>query len=879
MARGRSSGHDGSMFKRAVLAVALLVALMPSAPSLAAQAPLSPTTAMPRASGNYTLTPLLTGGILETKRTVQLNQEIDAHDIDAGDCTPYATGSVAVNDTMRVEGLVDLGYDTVPRANPQPMYAALPATDYSLSGSYVTRGGAYACKGDQLYLSQGGTCSGAVAAFGPGAIYEPTADAYWGGDQYVPGESGRVVGAATSANGMDCVVQDGEVPWAPGASFAEYEPEARLNSAFVRPATPLELDEKVTRFDLAKRDTSCAYGDISQGAHATGIYAWTGATVDYTSDSRAATCLSVRSGYQQTTLKRALVVNEVKVFQMTPSGDFAEVPPTEKVVDGNQVRLELLIENRWKRDITTEVKLFDTEYKRPIEVEKEEKNPRTETFVAGAQKKVTIKMRTDGMAWETPGTPVAWRKIGILTAFGGARFTLQVAPRPALLLHGWRSNAAAWDTWPTFVKSVRDAWTVRAVTGMDTDPVTGYAIQVNAGTLKATVAQIRKETGAVHVDLVGHSMGGLISRWYISRLMGGPAQDGRPIVRSLTMFGTPNLGSDCAYEVLGIGGASMLGASIFDEKLAGAVGSYIPTFQLTPFYQITQFAPSAQPKAGVYYSHRAGTPLPVFPCGLPGPLGQSGWNDGPVVHPSVIGGGLGGAQLAPADWTIHTSMTDERSYFDSALNKVLGLGPPEAVRLVPAARSSIGVRDSLPAAGPVPGTWIDGASADVGSGVTLKVTTPGGVSRTSVLAPAGAAVTVTDPAGKVLTTAEGTAWPIVVQASTSAGEIQVDVQPQGTTGKVGVALSLPTSPFKVSATAKRAGTKVTLTATVSGPKSATARVQAIVGMGTPAAKVITLKRAGKAYAGTVTVPSTTMVTIAVAAKVGAERRVTFAAVD
>lgn len=863
-------------FPPTVFMVLALTASSMALPAQAAPAPPSSDQSARVALSTYPLTPLLTGGVLETNRTLQLNQEISARDIDAGDCTPYATGSVAVQDTMRVEGLVDLGYGNVPAASPQPDYAALPATDYSMSGTYSTQGEAWGCAGDdQLYLGQGGVCSGSVTPSGAAAIYEPNADSYWGGDEYVPGQSTRVVGAVTSSNGLECVTYDGLSPWAPGASFAEYEPDARLNSAFVRPDSPLEADEKVTRFDLAKQDTSCAYGDPSQGGHTTGIYVWTGSYVDYQSDSRASTCSSVRSGYQQTTLKRALVVNDVKVFQMTPTGDFVQVSPDQKVIDGNQVKLEMLIENRWKRDITAQVKLWDHEYSRSIEVEKGEKNPSTQNFPAGIQTKVTVLVRTDGMAWETPGKEIAWRKIAILTPFGGARFTMQVAPRPTLLLHGWNSNAQAWDAWPGFVQSVRSAWTVETVKGMDTDPVNGYPIQVNANVLKSSIAQVRRQTGAVHVDLVGHSMGGLISRWYISKMMGSPAADGRPIVRSLTMFGTPNLGSDCAYEVLGVGAASMLGASLFDKALAGAVGNYIPTFQLTPAYQVGQFLPQTPPSRGVYYSYRAGTPIPIFPCGLPGPLGQSGPNDGPVVLPSVIGTGVGGASLAPPDNTIHTSMTDERSYFDSALNRVLGLGPPEAVRLAPTGRSL----RAAPKPSVVPGTWTDGASATLGSTAQLTLSTPGGVSRTSVLAPAGALIRITDPRGEILAETTATEWPVVIEQSTPAGDINVSVDGRGAAGWVGAALSLPQSSFKVTAVARRKGDKVTITTQVLGAKTSAARVQAAIDMGTPTARLLNLRKSRKGFVGTLTLRAGTTRTIAVVAQVGDQRRMTFTAVD
>lgn len=59
----------------------------------------------------------------------------------------------------------------------------------------------------------------------------------------------------------------------------------------------------------------------------------------------------------------------------------------------------------------------------------------------------------------------------------------------------------------------------------------------NAGRIKAKVDEIRATTGASKVHLIGHSMGGLSTRYYIKVL------DGLPNVASYTAFGTPQHGS------------------------------------------------------------------------------------------------------------------------------------------------------------------------------------------------------------------------------------------------------------------------------------------------------------------------------------------------
>jgi hypothetical protein len=52
-------------------------------------------------------------------------------------------------------------------------------------------------------------------------------------------------------------------------------------------------------------------------------------------------------------------------------------------------------------------------------------------------------------------------------------------------------------------------------------------------------------TNAWHVDLVGHSTGGLTGRVYINNLMGQVA-DGKPTVTNFIMVGTPNKGTPCS---------------------------------------------------------------------------------------------------------------------------------------------------------------------------------------------------------------------------------------------------------------------------------------------------------------------------------------------
>lgn len=65
-------------------------------------------------------------------------------------------------------------------------------------------------------------------------------------------------------------------------------------------------------------------------------------------------------------------------------------------------------------------------------------------------------------------------------------------------------------------------------------------ISTNAARLRTTVNAVKARTGASKVDLVAHSMGGLVSRDYVKNLGGSSSVD------SLIMMGTPNYGTSLA---------------------------------------------------------------------------------------------------------------------------------------------------------------------------------------------------------------------------------------------------------------------------------------------------------------------------------------------
>jgi pimeloyl-ACP methyl ester carboxylesterase len=203
-----------------------------------------------------------------------------------------------------------------------------------------------------------------------------------------------------------------------------------------------------------------------------------------------------------------------------------------------------------------------------------------------------------GWYWDKSGQPRRDRTIRALTGTAAAATTqVQLAPRPVVLAHGFISGADAWSAYlgsSGFLAStglrgfaVGDGQVEgKFNTGSITDP-TGKTntIAQNAEILGRYISNVKKLTSAQQVDIVGHSMGGLIARYYIDRLM--TERD----VAQLIMLGTPQNGSDCA-------------------NLPAALNLYLPaSLEIRPSYIRNVFNSQITRRRGVQFYALAGTPI------------------------------------------------------------------------------------------------------------------------------------------------------------------------------------------------------------------------------------------------------------------------------
>ncbi|MFJ4780371.1 esterase/lipase family protein [Streptomyces sp. NPDC088762] len=103
---------------------------------------------------------------------------------------------------------------------------------------------------------------------------------------------------------------------------------------------------------------------------------------------------------------------------------------------------------------------------------------------------------------------------------------------PVLLLHGFSDNRSVF----VLLRRALGADGRRHVEAYNYSPFT-RDLRVTARHLARRVEELCARTGQERVDLVGHSLGGLVGRYYVQRL-GGDAR-----VRTLVTLGTPHSGT------------------------------------------------------------------------------------------------------------------------------------------------------------------------------------------------------------------------------------------------------------------------------------------------------------------------------------------------
>ena len=114
------------------------------------------------------------------------------------------------------------------------------------------------------------------------------------------------------------------------------------------------------------------------------------------------------------------------------------------------------------------------------------------------------------------------RMFALLTAVVAALVAVPATPAaaaartPVVFVHGYTGSASNWTTAQSLFRAA----------GYSSSELYAYEYNsygdnvTNARGLASFVSQVRSRTGAARVDIVNHSMGGLVSLWYVKQLGG-----------------------------------------------------------------------------------------------------------------------------------------------------------------------------------------------------------------------------------------------------------------------------------------------------------------------------------------------------------------------
>jgi triacylglycerol esterase/lipase EstA (alpha/beta hydrolase family) len=145
-------------------------------------------------------------------------------------------------------------------------------------------------------------------------------------------------------------------------------------------------------------------------------------------------------------------------------------------------------------------------------------------------------------------------------------------PRPVVLAHGTFGDMT--DSWQALSPLLaNNGYCVFAFDygGADGNPIQGYGqIETSAAQLGAFVDRVRVATGAAKVDIVGHSQGGMMPRYYL-KFLGGASKVGTLVGLAPSNHGT-NLFGLTGLLAAFPGGSSFATAlcAACNEQLAGS---------------------------------------------------------------------------------------------------------------------------------------------------------------------------------------------------------------------------------------------------------------------------------------------------------------------
>lgn len=203
-----------------------------------------------------------------------------------------------------------------------------------------------------------------------------------------------------------------------------------------------------------------------------------------------------------------------------------------------------------------------------------------------------------GWFWDANGSSYAERTLHVtvdgqdLPASLAGSLTVRVRSRPVVMVHGFISSWQAWKAYlgpDGFLASiglqgfaVGDGQEPGVLNTGDPGNPAGRtnSIAQNAEILGQYIAAVQKRTGAEKVDLLVHSMGGMISRFYLDRVMKTEN------VAQVIFLATPMSGSACVIPVASLGFLTPASQEILPYYMINVFNQQIVHRHGVPFHMV-----------------------------------------------------------------------------------------------------------------------------------------------------------------------------------------------------------------------------------------------------------------------------------------------------
>lgn len=176
-----------------------------------------------------------------------------------------------------------------------------------------------------------------------------------------------------------------------------------------------------------------------------------------------------------------------------------------------------------------------------------------------------------------------------------AELRLNEDSRPLAMIHGYTSSGGTWDSFKEYVDENSQSINVEDII---TPTHSSTNIESSVAEVEPRINELLTSAGAHHLDVVAHSMGGLISRLY--------AWDNPSRVDKLIMIATPNGGTELADVVCFLVDAGPFASAIwfgqvFDDQFGPCAGPQDAAFQLQTDYVRNVFNVQVRDRKGTEY--------------------------------------------------------------------------------------------------------------------------------------------------------------------------------------------------------------------------------------------------------------------------------------